>query len=512
MHMPRIWILIAVTTMMSFIVSARMAPPLSIGPDATIKADEVAVPDRIQNSGLVEALTTVLVASGLNRPVFVTAPPEDFNRLFIVEKRGVIKILDLTTGVVLAVPFLDIDALVGGGTTQNSEQGLLGLAFHPNYAVFGFFYVSYTDNFGDTVIARYVVSGDPEVADAASAHPIMSINQPQTNHNGGWIGFGPNDGYLYIATGDGGGGGDDDSGHTAGTGNSQDITNNLLGKMLRIDVNGDDFPADANRNFVVPPDNPFVGVTGDDEIWSYGLRNPWRPSFDRESGDLYIADVGQQLWEEIDFQPASSPGGENYGWRCREGAHDFNFGAFCGSLTFTEPIHEYAHGGSPFRCSITGGYVYRGCAIPSLQGTYFFADWCSRQIWSFRYDGVTLTELTDRTVELDPAGGASIIDIASFGEDAAGEIYIVEQNITGEIFKIVPAVLTDTNGNGIPDGCDLLACPSDFDLSGQVNVTDLLLLLGAWGPNPGHVADSNGDGNVNVTDLLLLLGAWGACP
>ncbi|MCH7602503.1 MAG: PQQ-dependent sugar dehydrogenase [Planctomycetes bacterium] len=505
--MPRIWILIAVTTMMLFIVSARMAPPLSIGPDATIKADEVAVPDRLQNSGLVEALTTVRVASGLNLPIFVTYAPGDSTRLFIVEQRGVIKILDLASGIVLATPFLDIDALVAfaGG---NDERGLLGLAFHPNYQVNGFFYVNYINNSSNTIIGRYTVTGDPNIADSGSALQVLFIDQPFSNHNGGWLGFGPNDGYLYIATGDGGLACDPAQ-------RAQDITNQLLGKILRIDVDG-------GSPYAIPADNPFDGVTGDEEIWAYGLRNPWRNSFDRATGDLYIADVGQRAREEIDYQLASSTGGENYGWDCREGTQCANTvssqcsgttnGCICASVTSVDPIHEYDRS---LGFSITGGYVYRGCAIPSLQGTYFFGDFGSSRIWSFTFDGVNKTNFTERTTELSPSSdGFFIGSIASFGEDANGEVYIVDRGgttTTGEIFKIIPEVLTDTNGNGIPDGCDLLACPSDFDLSGEVNVTDLLALLGSWGPCAGCLTDSNGDGNVNVTDLLALLAAWGLC-
>ncbi|MCZ6492810.1 MAG: PQQ-dependent sugar dehydrogenase [Planctomycetota bacterium] len=303
----------------------------------------------------IEPLTTVRVASGLNRPVFATHAPGDFSRLFIVEQRGVIKILDLATKMVLAEPFLDIDVLVGGPNDNFDERGLLGLAFHPDYQTNGYFYVNYTNNSSDTSIRRFTVSGNPDIADPASFFTLLTISQPFANHNGGWMGFGPNDDYLYIATGDGGF--FCDPGQRA-----QDITNQLLGKMLRIDVDGDDFPKDINRNYAIPPDNPFVGVTGDDEIWAYGLRNPWRSSFDRETGDLYIADVGQNAREEIDYQPAASRGGENYGWDCEEGTECANSvspdcagtanGCSCGDPTLVNPIHEYTHS---FGFSITGG-------------------------------------------------------------------------------------------------------------------------------------------------------------
>ncbi|MCZ6699281.1 MAG: PQQ-dependent sugar dehydrogenase, partial [Planctomycetota bacterium] len=249
---------------------------------------------------------TVRVASGLNRPIFAIAPPGDTGRLFFVEQRGVIRILDLSTNTVLPAAFLNIDSLVPN-ISGNDERGLLGLAFHPDYANNGHFFVNYTNNSSDTIIARYTVAGDPatsNTADAGSAVQVLFIDQPFPNHNGGWIGFGPNDGELYIATGDGGSACDPGQ-------RSQDITNQLLGKMLRINV--DILP------YTIPVNNPFVGVTGDDEIWAYGLRNPYRSSFDRVTGDLWIGDVGQNAREEIDFQPNTSTGGENYGWDCREG-------------------------------------------------------------------------------------------------------------------------------------------------------------------------------------------------
>lgn len=366
-------------------------------------------------------LTTELVADGLVLPLYVTHAPNDNDRVFIVEKIGRIRIL--TGGTVLAAPFLDIEPRVGGGA--GGERGLLGLTFHPDYSANGFFYVNYTNTGGNTVIARYQVSTNADVADENSEFILLTIAQPQTNHNGGWLDFGP-DGMLYIATGDGGASNDSGKGHTAGTGNAQDITDNLLGKILRIDVDG-------GSPFAIPPDNPFVGATGDDEIWSFGLRNPWRCAFDQQTGELFIADVGQNLWEEINVQPAGSAGGENWGWRCREGMHDFNT-QNCGGLTLIEPIHEYDHEGN--RCSITGGEVYRGLAIPDLRGTYFFADFCSGQIWSFQFDGDVTGPIQERTAELAPAGGLHISFISSFGRDARGELYICDMK-DGEVYKIV---------------------------------------------------------------------------
>ena len=388
-------------------------------------------------------LTTTRVASGLSSPVFVTAPPGDFDRLFIVQQTGSIRILDLTSGTLNATPFLQI-TVTGGG-----ERGLLGLAFDPNYAQNGYFYVNYTRNVSGSLtthVSRFKRSLNPDVADSTSELVMLRIAQPYGNHNGGWIAFGP-DGYLYVATGDGGLGGDPDD-------RSQDITNELLGKMLRIDVNGDDFPVDPNRNYAIPVDNPFVGITGDDEIWAYGLRNPWRNAFDRETGDLYIADVGQGAWEEINFQPADSIGGENYGWRCYEGLAEFDDTGCAPAASMVFPFQTYARGGFPFRCSITGGCVYRGEAIWDLRGTYFYADYCSDQIWSLRYDGVSMSDFEDRTAELDPPL-YSINSVVSFGEDAAGELYICD--LGGEVFKIIPSgpVLGDMNGDGAIDFDDI---------------------------------------------------------
>jgi hypothetical protein len=368
-------------------------------------------------------LTTVRVASGLSAPVYVISPPGDIQRVFIVEQPGRIKIL--LDGEILPAPFLDIT----GDVSYGGERGLLGLAFHPDYENNGYFFVNYTNNSGTTIISRFTVTSDPDVADPGSEFVVLTISQPYSNHNGGWIAFGPDDSYLYIGMGDGGAGGDPGN-------RAQDITDMLLGKLLRIDADGDDFPADPNRNYAIPPDNPFVGITGDDEIWAYGLRNPWRCAFDRLTGDLYIADVGQNAWEEIDFQPTSSARAENYGWRLMEGNHCYNPPSDCDPGGLSYPIHEYSHGGG--RCSVTGGYVYRGGDILDLQGAYFFADYCSDQIWSFRYDGNNISDLTERTSELDPGDGLSIDNISSFGEDGSGEVYIVD--LGGEVFKIVPVL------------------------------------------------------------------------
>lgn len=391
-------------------------------------------------------LTTELVADGLSQPLFVTAPVGDNQRLFIVEQGGQIRII--VNGQLLATPFLDIDDLVRSG----GEQGMLGLSFHPDYADNGFFYVNYTDNDGDTVVARYSRSNDPNVADPNSALVILTIDQPFSNHNGGCLAFGPLDGYLYISSGDGGGGGDI-------AGNAQN-RQTRLGKLLRIDV-------DAAAPFGIPATNPF-GPTTDaqdttlDEIWAFGLRNPWRFSFDRETGDLYIADVGQSRREEINFQAGTSPGGENYGWNVKEGSACFSPAVDCVSNGMTEPILDYGNIGG--ECSVTGGYVYRGTAIDGLQGTYFFADFCSARIWSFRLIAGEITDFIERTEELNTDGGPAIGSISSFGEDAEGELYICD--LGGSVYKIVPRPVDQ-----VPDSCPATAgievCNDEVDNNGD---------------------------------------------
>ncbi len=397
-------------------------------------------------------LTTERVAVGLSLPLYVTHATGDFDRVFILEQRsgstGRIRILniDVDPPTLNATPYLSISPVATG-----SEQGLLGMALHPDFLNNGYFWVDYTNSAGTTVIARYQANAPfatSTTANAATATTVLTIAQPFSNHNGGWIAFGP-DGYLYIAMGDGGSANDPSN-------NAQNI-NVLLGKMLRIDVDGadnipgnaddDGFPADATKLYTIPATNPFAAGAGADEIWSIGLRNPWRDSFDRGTGDLYIGDVGQGSIEEIDFQIASSPSTpvRNYGWDCMEGNSCLNnVACTCNSAPLTQPIHTYSHAGG--HCSVTGGYVYRGGAMPDMQGIYFFADYCSATIWSFRYTtGGGVTQFTNRTAELDPPGALSIGAITSFGEDAAGEIYICDQ--AGEVFKIIPDIVPPANDN-----------------------------------------------------------------
>jgi len=389
--------------------------------------------------GLGQTLQFHRVTASLASPVFVTHAPGDFDRLFIAQRGGHIRILDLNDDTLNAANFITIPGVLAGG-----EQGLLGLAFHPDYANNGFFYVNFTDNTGgDTRIMQFSVTANPDVADPASGVLLLEINQPESNHNGGWIAFGP-DGYLYIAMGDGGGGNDTGSGHTAGTGNAQDTSSNLLGKMLRIDVDGDDFPEDENRNYAIPSDNPFVDVAGDDEIFLYGLRNPWRCSFDRLTWDLFIGDVGQGAREEIDVRYSGSAGNRNYGWRLREGMIATPTTGIGGPppADNVNPIYDYNHGGGDFSgpC-IVGGYVYRGM-VTDLRGHYFFADNVADKLWSLKFDGSAETSFdgTNYTAarnwtDVLTTDVGTISNISSFGEDAAGNLYVCDLN--GELYRLV---------------------------------------------------------------------------
>ncbi|HET9986109.1 MAG TPA: PQQ-dependent sugar dehydrogenase [Longimicrobiales bacterium] len=346
------------------------------------------------------ALGLQTVAEGLISPVYLTTPPGDA-RLFIVEQPGRIRIVK--DGRLLDRPFLDITAKVRSG----GEQGLLSVAFDPKYGETGFFYVDYTDRNGDTRVERYRVSADADVADPASVKPILFQAQPFSNHNGGLLVFGP-DGMLYVGLGDGGSGGDPQ-------GNGQSL-GTLLGKILRIDPGRGD-------PYAIPADNPFVARAGArPEIWAYGLRNPWRFAFDRTAGLLYIADVGQNKYEEVDAEPAGAAG-LDYGWNRMEGLHCYG-ASTCDQSGLRLPVLEYEH---PDGCSITGGYVYRGRAIPEIAGQYFYSDYCGGWLRSFRLQGRTATPRRWDVGNLD--------GITSFGEDAAGELYVVVQG--GTVSRIV---------------------------------------------------------------------------
>jgi len=342
-------------------------------------------------------LTFTTFASGLNKPLFVTHAGDE--RVFIVEKDGYIRIAS-QQGVVQTTAFLNIDARV---KSTGNEQGLLGLAFHPNYKNNGYFYVNYTNSTNETVVSRFSVSAtNPNLADANSELILINIPQPYTNHNGGCLLFG-HDGYLYIGMGDGGSGGDPN--------NYAQSTTSLLGKMLRLDV-------DNGNPYAIPPSNPYVGSSPiPDEIWAFGLRNPWRFSFDRWNGDLWIGDVGQDAWEEVDYVAFGSDPAPNFGWRCFEGNAPYNPSGCQPSGSYDAPIYVYANNGST-GCSMTGGYRYRGGRFSSMNGTYFHTDYCTGFIWQTRSNGSGGWTTTQ-------GSAFQSYDLVSFGEDAFGELYIM---------------------------------------------------------------------------------------
>ena len=345
-----------------------------------------------------------LVVGGLDRPVALASAGDGSGRLFVVEKKGFIRVV--RDHVLADTPFLDITDRVG---SLSSEQGLLGLAFHPDYAGNGLFFVNYTDLEGNTVVARFAASGDPNRAEPGSEVVILTLNQPAVNHNGGHLAFGQ-DGYLYVGTGDGGGAGDQYANGQNGK--------TLLGAMLRLDVDGE-------APYTVPGTNPFVGRPDvRDEIWALGLRNPWRYSFDRLTGDLFIADVGQNQYEEVNFQPADSAGGQNYGWPMMEGRNCYPADRPCERTGLTLPVLEYDHSRG---CSVTGGYVYRGQEFPILTGIYLFGDYCSGRIWGLAPAGNGDWQVA----ELAQVDG----QLSSFGENERGELYLLDMG-RGEILKI----------------------------------------------------------------------------
>lgn len=385
-------------------------------------------------------------AGTLVKPLYVTAPPGDTHRVLILEQDGRIRVLK--DGVLLTAPFLDIDSIT---QSTSDEEGLLGLAFSPTYPTDGYFFIYYTENGGTpNTVARYQVSTDPNQADPASAVKVLSIAHPtNSNHNGGCLQFGPQDGYLYLAPGDGGNACDP-------PGNAQN-TGEMKGKLLRIDVIPPPPSPPPAVQYRIPPTNPYVGPGNPlDEIMSIGLRNPWRFSFDRANSDLYIGDVGQFTWEEIDYRPHASIGGENYGWDHYEGfacPAPTCDGACTPIATRVDPVKVYNSGsGGGSNCSVTGGYVYRGCRMPGLAGRYFYGDYCAATISSFVISGGAVTSEKNHTAELAPIGGSVINFITSFGEDAQGEIYFTDRGTggaSGEVFKIVPALRNlEVSGSG----------------------------------------------------------------
>jgi glucose/arabinose dehydrogenase len=377
----------------------------------TARADSSAV-DTSQQVGEVDISLIPFTTVPFSPVDIANSGPQDDGRQFIVQQNGVIQVAQ-PDGTIPASPFLDIRDRVDGG----SEMGLLGLVFDPDYMDNDFFFVNYTHiDVNDAIytrISRFEVTADPNIANPSSEFIIYSVQQPYSNHNAGDLNFGQ-DGYLYFGLGDGGSGGD--------PGNRAQNPQNPLGKMFRIDVTG----TTSTTNYLIPQDNPYIGDPGVlDEIWSMGLRNPWRFSFDRLNGDMYIADVGQNTWEEIDYQPSSSAGGENWGWRCYEGNATYNTSGCGPAGQYDFPIHVYNH--NEPGCSVTGGYVYRGSQNPGLYGRYLFADYCFGQIWSLDFNGIW---------QVEQLGSFNAELFTSFGESDNGELYVASIS-NNNIYRIV---------------------------------------------------------------------------
>jgi glucose/arabinose dehydrogenase len=391
------------------LASTDTQPPTPVAQSVpTLTSESLPTPTETEQAESASSLpdpqgyTWEVVFRGLEEPIGFANAGDGSGRAFILEKAGRIRIAQ--DGQVLSEPFLDIRDRVGSG---GSEQGLLGLAFHPAYSENGYFYVNYTDRNGNTVIARFTVnSDDPNRADPRSEKALLNVQQPYPNHNGGSTVFGP-DGYLYLGLGDGGSAGDPQ-------GNAQS-TDTFLGKILRLDV-------DSGDPYGIPPGNPFVDGGGRPEIWAYGLRNPWRFSFDLANGDLYIGDVGQNQWEEIDYLPAGPRGGVNFGWDYFEATHPYE-GTPPQGLETVPPVAEYSHSNG---CSVTGGYVYRGQSLPEWQGVYIYGDYCSGIVWGLlrRPDGNWENQILFQTG----------FRITSFGQDEAGEVYLVAY--AGGIYRL----------------------------------------------------------------------------
>lgn len=387
----------------------------------------------ISSFGFSQTIDLQSFATGFSEPVAIAHPAND-TRLFVVEQSGKIKILN-PNGTTNAIPFLDVTSII---TSSGNEQGLLGLAFSPDYATNGYFFINYTRTNGDTVIARYSVSANGNVSGTTGVN-VLVVPQPYANHNGGCIKFGP-DGFLYIGMGDGGSGGDPEN-------RSQNINENL-GKMLRIDVTVGINPAPYQN----PATNPYVGIAGNDEIWAIGLRNPWKFSFNRLNGDLWIADVGQNQFEEVNKVASPLQSNLNFGWKCKEGNSTFSAG--CTGLNLTAPIAAIAHtgGAGDGSCSVTGGYVYTGSLYPNLQGKYLFTDFCNPKIGIINSSGA-----------LTYTAAFANNNFSAFGEDKDGELYIASL-YSGTIFKI-----TDTSlGTNVFESSNFKVYPNPA--KGEINI------------------------------------------
>ncbi len=489
------------------------------------------------------SLSLQRIATGLSSPTTGTSPAGDYNRFFVSRQgasgSATIRVINLTNNTLQATPYLTLTGITTGG-----ERGLLGLAFHPRFSENGYFFVHYTDANGKTSIDRYRAN-EPYMtsttADAASVMPVLRQSQPYTNHNGGWIAFRPDDtqGYLYLALGDGGSGGDP-------LNNAQNI-NVVLGKILRLDIDGpDNTPGNADDigtdddgnavNYTIPPSNPFAGPTaGRGEIFAVGVRNPWRNSFDRDTGDLWIGDVGQGLEEEIDFLAADAPTipAPNFGWRCYEGKRPYNTSGCLLQASYIGPIFSNGRNGG---CSITGGYVYRGALIPSLQGQYLFGDYCAGIVYTLDSADAPAGQLispmpTRLDTRMEANSGFGINNVISFGEDADGEVYILDAG--GSIYRIIDTahVVVDCNangvddvldisrgiegdcdGDGVPNSCDSAccpACPADFDQDGGVTGADISAFFAEYEQgNP--CADTDLDGGVTGADIATFFTAYEA--
>lgn len=413
-------------------------------------------------------------------------------RALRVESRRTIRVIQ--DGVLLATPFLDLSSIVAIG----DESGFTSFAFHPQYQTNRKVYVQYntlnpTGGVFTWIVEYQASESSPLVADPTPIKTVLKLARENDVHVTGWMEFGPLNGMLYVALGDSG-----------GPHNAQDLTNNLLGKILRINPDGDAYPANPDRNYSIPSDNPLVGVVGDDEIWTMGLRNPWQTSIDRLTGGLWIPDVGWSSYEEINVHPTDDTSVRNFAWGCMEGSEcqPALTTCVCGASSLSLPVYDYSHAQG---CAVIGGRLYRGCDIPALHGAYVFADWCQLgRIYYLRVDGERVTEAHHP----DPVMTVSLSGITAFGEDNRGELYV--GNFGGSVYKLVPVTpALDGNGNGIAD-----ACEADLDSDGMVGGLDLAILLGQWGRCPSQIglgnctADLNDDGAVNGFDLALLLAVW----